>query len=188
MKPLVLMFRLPRFNNLTFLPSLIAVLTFPCHQIQFTTEICHVETINSQGTPETNDGCQHQQGGPAADLAERGVAEVEQTTHTSFCTSTLPVMSQLRQSGHKLLSNIRNGYQFDASEQPSFPDFTDPGHELQFLSVSEDAGFIPTSAVSALATLPWPSMPLDPFHADWPHWGTAADHHPHPPLAPPFPH
>jgi hypothetical protein len=56
-------------------------------------------------------------------------------------------------------------------------------HEFYFLSVTHDAGFLPTSAASdADAVLPsYPAVPLDPFYADWPHWDVAAAHPPYPP-------
>jgi hypothetical protein len=55
--------------------------------------------------------------------------------------------------------------------------FQDPIHlhgDLHFLSVSEDPGFLSsTLSSSEVAAFPWSSVPLDPFHADWPHWDTA---------------
>jgi hypothetical protein len=56
--------------------------------------------------------------------------------------------------------------------------------DFQFLSVIQDAGFIPSSATSDVASPApppsFPSMPLDPFYADWPHWDFPAVHLPHP--------
>ena len=49
-----------------------------------------------------------------------------------------------------------------------------------FLSVSQDPYFLPTAAGAGAAMAPWPAVPLDPFHADWPHWDTATEH-PQPP-------
>jgi hypothetical protein len=40
--------------------------------------------------------------------------------------------------------------------------------DLRFLSVSEDPGFLPTSAASEATHHPWPC--IDPFRDDWPHW------------------
>uniref|UniRef100_A0A7S0LTU1 Uncharacterized protein n=1 Tax=Cryptomonas curvata TaxID=233186 RepID=A0A7S0LTU1_9CRYP len=70
---------------------------------------------------------------------------------------------------------------FQYSDVPStFQGPIDLHRDLHFLSVSEDPCFLSTLAASEPDALPWPSMPLDPFHADWPHWDSAAAHPPHP--------
>ena len=53
-------------------------------------------------------------------------------------------------------------------------------NDVHFLSVSEDPCFLSTLEAPEPDVLTWsPSMPLDPFHADWPHWDSAAADPPH---------
>ena len=100
-----------------------------------------------------------------------GITETEIQANISP-PSSLPAAPRISGDMHGTSCNIRHLNLYQAMGQLAPPS----SQESCFLSVMHDAGFLPTSADFST-----PSMPLDPFYADWPHWDSAATHTPHPP-------
>ncbi len=98
--------------------------------------------------------------------------------------SSLPATPQIPEDVQAASCNAQHLHPSQALVQSVSPSY----QELCFLSAIYDVAFIPTSGASDVAAPSCPSMPLDPFHADWPHWDIPADRCPHPPPALSAPH